>query len=248
MRGVAKAAVSGLNLGVAGTAALGAVALHSWSIAALGAVAYATLLAWDLASGKDGSKKQRASVLPDPKNMKDAGVRSAMQTLANARTQLDRVLGETSEEVKMHLTTVLSTVDELELRAAKLAGRAETIGGYLLTTDVNAVEEGVRQLGQRIAETRDVEARAQYESAKRAREEHHATLLELTQVKERIFASLVTICATMDALPAKVVRMRALDAAAMDALTGSLNEELSLMNDDMKSLEETLKSVAEVTL
>jgi len=239
VRAMAKAATSALSLAVAGTATVGAVALHSWSVVALGGVAYATLVAWDLVSGNEKKKKKE---MP----LRDPATRSAMQTLATSRLQLDRVLQETSEEVKASLALVLLSVDELDQRATQLATRAEAIASYLLTTDVRVVEQGVRELDQRVRETRDPETRAQYESAKKAREEHLATLVELTQVKERIFASLVTICATMDALPAKVVRMRALDSQAMDAMTGNLKDELSRMNDDMQSLEETLKSLSEV--
>ena len=245
---MAKSATSALSLAVAGTATLGAVALHSWSVIALGGVAYATLVAWDLVSGNDAKKKVRASILPDANTLRDPATRSAMQTLTTSRIQLDRVLQDTSEEVKASLALVLISVDELETRATKLAARAESIGSYLLTTDLRVVEDGVRQLAQRMAETRDPEARAHYESAKKAREEHLATLVELTHAKERIFASLLTIGATMDALPAKIVRMRALDSEAMDTVTGTLKEELSRMNDDMQSLEETLKSLSEVAL
>ncbi|WP_394842453.1 hypothetical protein LZC95_35960 [Pendulispora brunnea] len=238
MKAAAKAATSALSLAVAGTATVGAVALHSWSVMALGGVAYATLVAWDLVSGNDKKKKQAP--------LRDPATRSAMQTLSTSRLQLDRVLQETPEDVKANLALVLLSVDELETRATQLATRAEAIAGYLLTTDVRVVEQGVRELEQRVRETRDPEARAHYESAKKAREEHLATLVELTHAKERIFASLVTICATMDAMPAKVVRMRALDSEAMDAMTGNLKDELSRMNDDMQSLEETLKSLSEV--
>ncbi|WP_394827156.1 hypothetical protein [Pendulispora albinea] len=248
LRETVKAATSTLSLAVAGTATLGAVALHSWSVLALGGVAYATLVAWDLASGdpKGSKRKARASILPNPSTLRDPAIRSAMQTLVTSRIALDRVLAETSEEIQANLVLVLASASELEERATKLAARAEAIGSYLGTTDPRVVEEGVRQLAHQIAATRDPEARAQYEAAKKAREEHLGTLMELMHVKERIFASLVTIGATLDALPAKIVRMRALDAATMDAATGTMNEELSRMNDDMQSLEDTLKSLSEV--
>jgi len=152
---------------------------------------------------------------------------------------------KTPDDVKANLAVVLMTVEELEARATKLAERAEAIASYLSTVDPRAVEAGVRELAERIAVTPDTEARTHYESAKKAREEHLATLIELSNAKERIFASLVTICASTDALPAKIVRMRALDSEAMDTMTGNLREELERMNDDMKSLEETLQSLSE---
>ena len=45
----------------------------------------------------------------------------------------------------------------------------------------------------------------------------------------------------------KIVRMRALDAHAMDQLTGDVKEELDRMNGEIRTFEETLKSVAEVS-
>ena len=46
-------------------------------------------------------------------------------------------------------------------------------------------------------------------------------------------------------LPAKIVRMRALDADAMDRLGGDVNGELERVNDEMKSFEETLRSLGD---
>ncbi len=42
------------------------------------------------------------------------------------------------------------------------------------------------------------------------------------------------------------MRLRALDAQAMDSLSGNVNEELDSFNLEIKSFEETLKSLAEV--
>src|SRR6185436_17845915 len=127
-----------------------------------------------------------------------------------------------------------------EERAGSLARRAEDIARYLATVDPRVVQQDVQQLAVRIESTRDVEARAQYEAARKAREEHYTVLIELGNAKERVSATLLSIAATMEALPAKVVRMRALDAQAMDELSGSVKHELEQMNGEIRSLEETL--------
>jgi hypothetical protein len=53
------------------------------------------------------------------------------------------------------------------------------------------------------------------------------------------------IVATLEGLPAKIVRMRALDAQAMDQLSGSMHDELDPMDVELKALEETLATLGE---
>ena len=70
---------------------------------------------------------------------------------------------------------------------------------------------------------------------------------DIDSARERIAANVARIVATLEGLPPKLVRMRALDAQAMDILTGTMNEELDAVNVDMAAFEETLKSLTEVT-
>jgi len=246
-RALARAAGGALNLAALAAGAIGAAALHSIPVAALGGIAYAALVAWDLVGEGGGAKSARVSLLPDAKTIEDAQTRAAIETIHGARRELDRVLGETSPDVQAHLAMALASVDELEGRAASLAARAEDIARYLATTNADAVKRDVEHLARRVEGTRDAEARAQYEAAHRARAEHFDVLAELANAKERIGASLISIAATMEALPAKVVRMRALDAQAMDALSGSVKDELDEMNGEMRTLEDTLTTLAQVT-
>lgn len=248
---VAKATTGMTNLVVAGSAAVGALALQSWPILAAGGVAYAALVAWDLASTEFRKKALArppgsAPDLGDASDYKDEAARMAVAAIHAAKREITRVLAETPDDVKANLAIALTSVDELEQRAASMAQRAEDIARYLLTTNPQGVAYDVQVLAQRVAATRDPEAKAQYESARVAREEHLHTLTDLITAKERIGASLLSIAATLDGLPAKIVRMRALDAQAMDQLTGDVKEELDRMNGEIRTFEETLKSIGEV--
>ena len=49
------------------------------------------------------------------------------------------------------------------------------------------------------------------------------------------------------AMPTKLVRLRALDDQASDALTGDVGAELERMNVDLRAFEDTLESIVEVT-
>lgn len=238
-----KAATTVTNIVVAGTAGVAAVALHSWAIAAVGGAALAALTAWGILGKKEmdagGPRLADASDFDDPQT------RAALESIKKARAEVDRVLGDTSAEVQAHLAMVVVSVGELEERASKLAVRAEDIGKYLVTQNPAQLQKDVEALEVRVRTARDKEAKAQYEAARAARAQHLATVADLVAAKERIGASLLSIAATMEALPGKVVRMRALDAQAMDQLTGDVKDELDRMNVEIQSFEETLTTLGD---
>lgn len=252
-RVLARSAGGTLNLAVAGASALGAAALHSWPVLALGGAAYAALVAWDLSTPAFwrqvlGGRPEEADAarLPEPEVLKDARVRDAVRAIASAREQVERTLKESPESVRSHLGLALSSLHELEGRAARLAARGEELARFLGSADAGAVREGIRLAAEQAAGTRDAEARAHYESARVAREEQLAALVDIDAARERVLAHLSRIAATYQGLPAKVMRLRALDAQATESMYGDLNEELGRMNGEIGAFEESLKSFHEV--
>ncbi len=243
-------ATTGLtNIVVVGSAAVGAAALQSWPIFALGGVAYGALVAWDLATGK--SKKARSATEPvtldaNLELFHDAQTQGTVRTILGAKAEIHRVMIETPPEVQGQLALALTSVGELEERAARLAARAEDIASYLKTTDPRVVDADCKSLAVRVSQAKDAEARTQFESALAARREHLDVLRDLENAKERIDASLMSIASTLEALPAKIVRMRALDAQATDQMSGDVKEELDRMNSEIRTFEETLKTLNEV--
>jgi hypothetical protein len=252
-RVLARSAGGAINLAVAGASLLGAAALHSWSVLALGGAAYAALVAWDLATPSfwrevlSGKKAEDATVrLPAPDALKDARVRDAVRAIAAARAQLERTLKESPETVRSHMGLALSSLHELEGRAARLAMRGEELARFLASVDPGALREQLRLSAEQARSTRDAEARAQYESARAAREEQLAALVDIDAARERVLANLSRIAATYQGLPTKVMRLHALDAQATESMYGDLNEELGRMNGEIGAFEETLKSFQEV--
>jgi hypothetical protein len=235
-----------LNLGVAGAAAAGAAALHSWPLAALGGVAYAALVAWDVVRGGPAKRGPVTPKLRPSRGYQDPGVREAVENLETAQKQLQRVLVETPDDVKSHLSSVLAASEELATRAAGLAERAELLSRYLATENVPLVARDLQDLVDRAARAQDPEVKRNYEAARASREEHLKVLGDLTSARERTIASLLSVALTLEALPAKVVRMRTLDEQAMDRLTGDVQSELERMNGDVRALEETLHELGEV--
>jgi len=246
LKKVVSATTGVVQIVVAGAATVGAVAMHSWAILAVGGAAYGALVAWDLVGGGAKKRVEDPSRLKDPSEYKDPSTQNAVRMIATAKLEIDRVLAETPPDVHANLALALTSVEELEGRAATLAKRSDDLASYLSTTDPRVVQQDVDQLARRIRDTQDPEARAQYESAYNARRDLVATLNDLLSARERIQATMLSIAATLEGLPAKIVRMRALDAQAMDALTGDVKEELDRMNGEIRTFEETLKSIGEV--
>src|SRR5262249_54343187 len=114
---------------------------------------------------------------------------------------------------------------------------------YLAHSDESAVRAEIRRLEQRAATTPDHATRDEFERARAVREQHVATLDELAAARDRVQANLSRIVATYEALSARVVHMRALDAQAMDALSGDVNQELDRMNQEIAAFEGTLKDI-----
>ena len=126
---VVRATTGVTNIVVVGTAAVGAAALQSWSILALGGVAYGALVAWDLVSGKSGRSRgsgQPAGLDEDLSAFTDPRTRTSVRTIVAAKREIERVMNETSAEVQAQLVMAIASVTELEERAAGLARRART--------------------------------------------------------------------------------------------------------------------------
>jgi hypothetical protein len=242
---------SPVNLGVAGAAAVAAAAVGSWPLLALGGAAYAALVAWDSANPSFWKKVlTRADAppkMPDPKTVQDPGAREAILGIARAKRDLEAVLADTPAEVRAHVSAALVQVGELEGRAARLALRAQDLHRYLERTDAQAVRQEAERLAERAQAANDGQAKAQFSEARKARLEQLRTLADIEAARERLHANLQRIVSTLEGLPPKLVRMRALDDQAMDSMSGDMNAELDHMNAELRTFEETLKTLVEVS-
>ncbi|MEO7092261.1 MAG: hypothetical protein ABI175_03355 [Polyangiales bacterium] len=245
-----RAARGPLNLSVLGGAVIGAVALMSWPIAAIGGVAYAALVASDV-SNPDFRRRilfgrGAPAKLPKPETLKDPTVRGIVESILAARVEIDGVVKATPERVQRNVRTAIASLDELESHGAALAVRAEDIAAYLRTVDVSAVTAEVAQHTKRARAATDPGVKKDYELAASAGEERRKAIADISVAQERTLANLEKIASTFKSIPAKLVRLRALDDQASDALTGDVGSELERMNVDLRSFEQTLESIVEV--
>jgi len=245
-RAIASAMTGTLNLVVAGSAAVGAALMNSIPILAIGGAAYVALVAWDLASPAHWkralrSKQLAASEMPDPDTLVDATVKKHVRSLLATKRELTEVLSHNPEQVNQYVAMALGSLSELEERAARLAARAEDVSRYLAGASPEMVREEIRRLDKQVKLTSDEDARAEYQRAREAHEQKLTTLKSLADARDRLYANLSRLVATYESLPARIVHMRTLDAQAMDALSGNVNQELDRMNHEMAAFEETLK-------
>lgn len=245
---IGRAATGPLSLGVLGGAVVGAVALASWPIAALGGAAYAALVASDVADRgfRDRVLRGRGKPrMPKPSELTDPSIRYEVEQIIAARAEIAAVTKTTPERVLRNIRAALTSLDELELHGATLATRGEQLAKYLGSVDHDELASDVEMMGRRSRAATDPGVRQGYQQAASAAAERHQAVRDIVTAHERVVANLTRIATTFKAVPAKLVRLRALDDQASDSLGGDFTAELDRMNVDMRSFEQTLQSIVE---
>ena len=246
-----RAATQPVSLGVAAGSLVLAVGLASWPLGMLGGLAYVALIAYDTFNPSFWQKvyapnRATAAKLPSPDTIRDPDTRRSVESITQAKAELALVIEETPPDVLANLGSTLASLRELDGQVASLVARAETIARHLASVDVKALKAEATQLGSRAAATADGEAKAGFLEAKAARDDELRSLGELRQAKDRLDATLVRLVAVLSGVPTKIVHMRALDAQALDQMSGGLNAELASVSAELKTSEEIMKSLGEV--
>jgi hypothetical protein len=244
-KALAKASVNPINLGIAAGAAVLAIGFASVPLGLLGGVAYLAMVAFDALS-PDKKRRQPTAVpstLPDPKTIKDADTRAAVERILASKAALERTIDETPPDVVAHMTTTLATLTQLEAHAARLVARNEDIVRYFTGVNLDALVQEVKQLQQRAQDASHPDSRKTLDDARLARMEELRALRELKATKESIDAQLLRLVAVFGALPTKLVHMRALDAQTVDRMSGDMNEELEAVSTELKTSEKVIKNL-----
>jgi hypothetical protein len=241
-----KPQTSRVTIGVGLTTGLGALAagllLANPVVAAIGGSAFLISLTAGAIRGR--KKTPRAAVIhgmPDPETIKDEETRNAVKKILANKAALQKVIDETPQDVLTHMTKTLDSLDELERYAVRLVERAEDIHRHLSKVNLPALVTEVKQLATRASSAKDAEARESFDDAKDARMDEIRALKELRATKERIDANLMRVVAVLGALPTKVVHMRALDAQAMDQLSGDMSDDLAAVGKELETSERVIK-------
>jgi hypothetical protein len=243
-KALAKASVHPINLGIAAGAATLAIGLGSLPIGILGGLAYLAMVAFDaLSPNKPKPAAKIPTTLPDPKGIKDPQTRASVTRILTSKATLQRTLEETPPDVIAHMTTTLATLQQLEAYGARLVVRNEDIVTHLAGVDVAALVEEIKDIQQRAQDATNPGSKTSLDQARAARMEELRALKELKATKDSIDAQLMRLVAVFGALPTKLVHMRALDAEAVDRLSGDMNEELEAVSSELKTSEKVIKNL-----
>lgn len=250
-----RAFVNPIAVGVLGVGVVAGAVLHSVPVGALAAVTYLALVAWDLMSGvgakrlvdglaADGASTRSAVALPDPDGLFDGEIRRSVERIVAARAERTRVLADTPDSVAGHLGSALMSVEDLEKNAVVLVRRAEDLARWLATQDVTDARAEIARLDDLANRTRDPAAAAEYTRARDERGEHVRALDDVEASLDRIRAHLSRIAASLASISPKLVRMRALDAEAMDLVGAEVANDLAALDGEVRVFEQTLRSLS----
>jgi hypothetical protein len=181
--------------------------------------------------------------MPDPDDVKDPNTRAAVKKIIDNKAKLQKIIDDTPPDVLLHLSKTLASLHEMESYAIRLVNRAEEIMRYMAGVNLPSLVQEVKQLATRASTAKDPEAKASFEQAKAARMDEIRALKEMKAQKDRIDANLMRVVAVLGSLPTKVVHMRALDAQAVDQLSGDITHDLDAVGQELKTSEAVIKQL-----
>jgi hypothetical protein len=210
-------------------------------------VAYAALVAWDLSTPAFWRKvvgtDEPAPALPRPREVFDAETRAALERVHAARQAILAASEGAPGGASAAVRGLLGTLDDIDRRVGRLVARSDELSRYLAGVDDAALRAEVHDLDGRAQGNRDPEARRLYVEAKKAREDQLRTVADIAAARERLVANLAQIVATLEGVPAKLMKVRALDDQAAEDLSGDVGRELADVNLQLGAFEETLESL-----
>jgi hypothetical protein len=216
-RGVAKAAKDRPSLWLTGMAATGSVVVQSWTLFAVSAAAYTTVIVWNMTRKTFWSDlmrdlRRRPIALPDPAHFTDSVARHFINRMSDARVELKRVLGRTRGELTERLQSRIDLLGHMEERGLLLVRRLEEISRYLADKSPYTLQTDVERLRRATHLATDPRLKAEYNRARVALEEELAALREIMTTRDLVVARLETIGATLEMFPCQVVRLAVLEA------------------------------------
>lgn len=242
---VGRALLDPLGLAVLGGTGVAFAVSHAVPLAALGGLSWAALVALRLVgSARRGGPAPR-EVIPSADAFMDKDIRSRIKALHRTHAELARVLAESPDAVRENMEPALVGVPELEEHAVVLARRAEDLADYLRTQDRKSIADEAARLQESASRATDQAARDEYGRAVAAVGEQLRALDDIVSARDRALANLSRIVSTLESLPARLVRMRALDDSARDALGNDTGSDLSRLNEEIRLFEKTLSSMVE---
>ncbi len=230
-------------------ASVAAAALGGAWLLVAGSLLYALVVAWQVASPRFwrralAAEAEAALQLPSMSQLSDPALRVIVRCIKDRLTRTARLLRRAPAAVRADARAALAAMRDLREHAARAAWRADELGRCLWDANLDSVEFEIRRLTEAIQHASDDAARAEYQRARAVRHEQLHALDEMNRERERLFAALQRILDTVEAIPARLQYLRALDLRARQDLVGDLDETLARLNGRLTSSEKLLERVA----
>jgi hypothetical protein len=182
--------------------------------------------------------------LPPETSLTDPSLQLVVRAIRKGRDEVGRIIAETPEPGRSELAPLLSSVDDLCVRAVQLVRDADDLSRYLLTGPREAALTAIEKLHQDIARASDEGGKAQYVAALSGRQDQLASLAHVALEQERIVAALQFIVTTIEGLPAWIYRMRVLDSRVKEDRVSEAFDELTRMKVELTGSLRLLEGLA----
>jgi hypothetical protein len=181
--------------------------------------------------------------LPVETSLKDPSLPLVVQSIRKGYDEVARVMKETPDQVKAHLSVATASLDDLRLSAAQLIREADGLGSYLLTDPRTAIEREIQKLNEAIANAKAPEMKLEYQGALSIRQDQLAAIAEVALEHERIVAALQFIVGTIQAFPAWIYRTRVLEFRAKEDRVSETQEELTRIRLELAASQHVLEGL-----
>jgi hypothetical protein len=211
----------------------------------LGLLAYAALVALDLtnpdfirrANSRVRVEDEEARARLDPKQLRDAEVREVYQAILAGTEKCRALHSATNASLRDNLADGLRRSEDLAVVAGRAAVRSNAIRRHLDAESPDSLEKELQRLRALADRTKDAAARASFLQAADSKVKELETYHQLQGLRDRIYAQLKVIEASLDALAAKLVKLEASDVAEAISINDSITENVQTMTTDVQILE-----------
>ena len=130
-------------------------------------------------------------------------------------------------------------VDELVERSQNFLLKAQTIRNYLVSENIDKLNQDIDALNDKIDHTTDHFSQRQYQQALRARQQHLESLQDVQRMYERLVSQLTNISLSLDSIYSRMMKLKTSDYST-NAESDLVSAQLMQLLEDIDLLDTAL--------
>lgn len=202
----------------------------------LGMLFYLALVVRALKPSREGAGEPPAESEPNLPAEYQSDITSGETT----RQRIDAAIDGSDPALAHALAPIKRQVEEVTRLLHTLTARAQGIDAFLAREKREYIEKDLAGLEEAIAASSDSFTRAQYEQARRHREEQLHDHDELTLCRQRVHAQITNVLASLDGLEAKILKMQTTDLRDADLMSDTVACNLQSLSQEMAAFQESV--------